>query len=183
MLDQQSSKEIEAFVKNARKQGTKDESIRKEFQKRGYPGYIIDYYLQKRNHVFAKAMVIVIAITAIALIAYFILPKGLLPSPLESCADKTCFIQKAESCAPAKFLQDEKGTLVQYTTKQCVLTKKIIKVSSQESAHIREAVAGKSMTCSYQQGYFNANWINTMTIDIQHCEGQLKDAIQSLLNS
>ncbi len=183
MLDQKNSKEIEAFVKNARKQGTKDEDIKKEFQKRGYPNYIADYYLQKKHYIPAKAMLIVIAVTLIALIIYFVIPKGLLPATLDSCADKACFIQKAESCQPARFTQDEKGTLVQYTTKNCIFTKKIIKVSSQEQERIREAVTGKSMSCSYQQNYFNANWINTMTIDIQECEGSLKDSILQLLNS
>ncbi|MEK6813024.1 MAG: hypothetical protein AABX86_02840 [Nanoarchaeota archaeon] len=176
-------KAIKEFVKNARKQGKDIEAIREDFKKQGYPDYIAEYYMRKKKHIPALLIIVVLCIAIGAGALYIFKPQIIPKLLLEKCADKACFLQKADACEPAFFAQNEQGTFMELTSRNCKLTKKIVQVSPQEKEDIRKAVTGKSMICRYEKNYFNKNWVNTMTLDIQQCEGQLKDTIMSILNA
>ncbi|MDO8556543.1 MAG: hypothetical protein Q7R96_05225, partial [Nanoarchaeota archaeon] len=88
----------------------------------------------------------------------------------------------ADNCLSARFVQDEQGMIFEYRSRSCVLTKTVMQIGDDEDIVVRQALEKKSLTCAYQQGFFNVNWLNTLTIDIDKCSGDLKDALEILLN-
>lgn len=118
----------------------------------------------------------IISLIAIVLIIYFALP-----SATDCSNDRTCFAEKANSCSNVVMTETiGDGTIVKYSAKDCVLTKKIETFASTEPAEVVTFFKGKEMTCKYNMNNFDVNMISGLSIGIDNCEGALKDAIIEL---
>jgi len=120
------------------------------------------------------ALLIIIVI----LVAIVILPSVTLGS--KKCADKSCFIAAANNCENVVFEQDEEGSIFKYASKDCVLTKTAVKLNIDEPQEMKDLLEGKSLTCEYLTGAFNEDWTDTLSLSLDDCSGELKDAIDEL---
>lgn len=100
----------------------------------------------------------------------------------EDCGtDADCFIERANECNSARFegtIGD--GTIVEYSVEDCVLTKKISEFSDTEPEEVKSFFGEKEMICEYEKGNFNEDLIDGLSLGIDECEGELKDAIIEL---
>ena len=91
-----------------------------------------------------------------------------------------CFIEKANNCESALFVEDIEGSIVEFTiSPQCVLTKKITQFSPAEPPEIVALFGNKEMTCSYTKGGFDVDY-TTFLGNVDLCRGDLKEAIYEL---
>jgi hypothetical protein len=98
-----------------------------------------------------------------------------------TCSDKQCFTAAADGCGNETIQITEDYGVVKYTTTNCVLTKTVISLDQNESADMKHLLEDKNMTCRYEKGKFDQNWINSLLLGVEKCEGGLKDAIADLL--
>ena len=170
------------WVKAQRKAGKSDEEIRTEMLKRGYSAGIINRLLRKKSKIlYLLPLAIVILIAAYFLAPY--IPNLISSISAKTCATQDCFIAAANSCSAVRMQQVEAGSLFDYSEKNCALTKTATKLNETEPQEIKDLLEGKSLVCNYSQGNFNENWINTLSIGIEDCSGELKDAIDELIYS
>ena len=130
---------------------------------------------KKRIWPFILGALIVIAVI---LAVIFILPSFSIGS--KKCADKACFVTAANNCENVAFEQLEEGSLFGYSARSCVLTKTLKKMNETEPAEMKDLLEGKSLSCKYSAESFNENWVNTLSLDLGDCTGDLKDAIDEL---
>jgi len=169
------------WAKAQRKAGKSDEELRTEMLKKGYSASFINNLLKKRSKLF---YIIPLAIIILIAAVYFLAPyiPGVISSiSSKSCATQACFITAADSCSAVKMQQVEAGSLFSYSEKGCILTKTLKTMNETEPAEMKDLLEGKSLTCAYTSGDFNENWINTLSIGIENCSGELKDAIDELV--
>ncbi len=111
-------------------------------------------------------------------------PPSTQESPLpetsvSACATKECFIASANNCdADGLTLTEDAGTFT-YVSKGCVFTKTLVRTEG--TPEIKGLLEGKSLTCAYEKGSFDARWVNSLVYGVELCEGELKDAIVGLL--
>lgn len=143
-------------------------------------------YSARRRNAF-KYVFYVPAVIVILVGLYFIIPlvfsalSGISLSGKASCETQECFINAANECEKASFKQTEEGSVFYYKEKDCVLTKKITELDVSEPQEIKDLLENKAMTCNYEKGYFNTDWITTLSIGIDSCDGELKDAVTELI--
>jgi hypothetical protein len=107
---------------------------------------------------------------------YLLIP--VINSMLEkSCSDEICFVNAANSCQSATFQNNLAGSIFEYKTKGCVLTKTAKKMNETEPIEIIRMFEGKSMVCAYDSGGFDDNLITTISVGTENCNGELKTAI------
>ena len=70
--------------------------------------------------------------------------------------------------------------MTDYSSKGCVLTKKMSIVPDSEPAEIKLNVEGKSMTCEYSKGELDKNLLSTLYLGIEKCNGPLKNVLSDL---
>ena len=46
---------------------------------------------------------------------------------------------------------------------------------------ILDLLLGKSLTCTYELGQFNTDWVNTISIGLDYCEGGLVDSMNIII--
>jgi len=158
--------------------------------KNQYKGSFADYFMDeieepKKSSVLKYVFIAVAAILIIALI-YFAYPfviqqASAVLSGSENCETSECFITAANSCKSATFEKEEAGSIFSYSASNCILTKTVKQLNEIEPQEIKDLLEGKSMTCAYTENTFNANWINTFSVDIESCSGDLKDALDILI--
>ena len=182
MPDKALEEEIKTYLESAKKSKVSKANIYSEFKKKGYPDYVIEYYLakyfNKKHFSLEKVIVILIGIAAIAFIVYLI--SSLAGS--QKCTTTECFTLKAENCEKAGLERVEDGSTFNYKTNNCVLTKTAAKISDLETSQVKSLLEGKSLTCTYQKNNFNMNWLNTLTLSLDKCQGPLKDGLMNLLS-
>lgn len=99
----------------------------------------------------------------------------------ETCQDVRCFSDKADDCSKVMMKGViGNGTTVVYQAKDCVLTKYIEEFSEDEPDEVVRFFKDKKMTCAYQQGEFDDGLVRGLSIGLDSCEGELKDAIVQL---
>jgi len=180
------------YVKGRLKDGSSTYSIRRELLDKNYSSETADMLIQKAKKRFPILIFLIILIAAgVAALIYFLAP---LIAPLisqigtifvseKNCgSDSECFITAANLCQSAKFQNNIAGSVYEYKTKDCVLTKTALKINETEPQEIKDIFEGQSMTCEYSNGYFNENWLNTLSTDAELCEGGLKDAIDMIVS-
>ena len=98
-----------------------------------------------------------------------------------TCATEACFIRHANNCDAATYRNKIDGTVMSYQTNDCFIIKTVEKMDSDEPPVIREQFEGKSMTCSYNKGDFDPLYVNTISAHLNTCEGELREAIISVV--
>lgn len=97
------------------------------------------------------------------------------------CQDSDCFITAANACENSTFYSTEDIGLVMYETKDCFFVKTIVKTNDNELPEVTSLVEGKSLICKYNYGEFDNGWINSLSDGIESCQGDLKEALGSLI--
>lgn len=186
-LDPKLEKEIKKYINSALKQGSTKEEIKKLLMQKKYPKEIINKLTedtQEEKPLFSKLQLAILSLIILIIIiaaALFLPSKGISLSKEINCTDQDCFIQAANNCNSAYLEQDEEGSLFSYKTNNCILTKTAVKLSEDEPIEMIDQFEGSSMTCSYEKANFDTNLLNTLTLGIENCTGQLKDALEDLL--
>lgn len=185
--------EIKGIIKTYREVGKSNNEIRTGLLKRGYSSDAIDNALKGINLPKLRLPKLpgktigYILLAVIAVIALYFLISLLIPVignlSAASCTDTECFLSAANECKSVRMQQNEAGSLFEYSARDCALTKTAKKLNESEPVEMRDLLEGKSMTCIYEQGALNENWISTLSIDIDSCEGELKDAIEELVSA
>lgn len=173
-------KRAKAWVKEQRKQGISEADIKEHLNDKGYPQNIINSAMRKSfNWIYVLVPLVIIAL---GIGIYLALPSI---SSLfsKTCLDDNCFITAANSCENARLSKADAGGIFSYSTKECVLTKTMAKMNDSEPPEIKTLLGGKSMTCPYSAGDFNEEWITALSLGIDECSGDLKDAINELVAS
>jgi len=120
-----------------------------------------------------------LAVIALIIIIGFL--YVIIPSSADCGFDKACFIEKADACESAEvrdIIAD--GTIVKYTTDNCVLTKEIEEFSDTEPEEVVSFFKGREMKCPYRENEFDPATIEGLSFGMENCEGNLKDAIIEL---
>ena len=97
------------------------------------------------------------------------------------CTAKDCFIAAANNCSDISIQATESFGTVKYSTSGCVFTKTIISLNQNESADMRAALTGKSLTCVYEKNKFDSGLLTSLVIGIENCDGELKEIISQLV--
>jgi len=106
---------------------------------------------------------------------------GLINNP-STCKDRECFLEKANACEGALYFVDEDyGEILYATDDDCEFRKRVVKLAESESGEMKELLEGKKYVCSYNEGEFNEEWLNSLFGDIEDCEGELKDIVGKLI--
>jgi len=109
-------------------------------------------------------------------------PPALPKAGVSGCATKECFLTAANACSNATLkLNDSFGTVL-LSTNNCTFKKTIIALDPKESTQIKDLVEGTSMTCAYEKSKFDYDWMNSLVLGVEKCDGTLKDAIVDLLS-
>jgi len=117
-------------------------------------------------------------VIAVILIIIFIFPSVAIGS--KKCADKACFVTAANNCENVILEQNEEGSTFKYEAKSCVLTKTAVNLNIDEPQEMKDLLEGKSLQCTYITGAFNEDWTDTLSLSLEDCSGELKDAIDEL---
>lgn len=94
--------------------------------------------------------------------------------------DQTCFIAKANACEKASLKENVEGSIAEYKTNNCILTKEIIEFSENEPEQVKDFFKNKKMTCEHIKNNFDITLIQGVSTNINDCEGELKNAIIEL---
>jgi len=97
------------------------------------------------------------------------------------CTTDDCFVDLVNECKPASYTKQIKtGTFELGSSEDCVLTKKLVSLVDSEPERVKNMLEGKSMRCVYEQGNFNSGYLELFTGNTLLCEGELKEAIESI---
>lgn len=170
-------KAAKKWINGQRKEGLSDAYIKGALLEKGYPRDLVNKLMKKSNVLpyILSALVII----ALAAGIYFLFP--VFSDLFVSCNTADCFIAKAENCESAKMEQNFDGSIFKLSVKNCVLTKTALKLNESEPQEIKDLLEGASMKCEYGEGNFNTDWTGTLSIGIENCSGDLKDAIDELI--
>ncbi len=92
--------------------------------------------------------------------------------------DKTCFIAIANQCSKARMTSTIAGAEFILSTNKCTLTKTLTALAEKEPIAVKQALQGKSMTCTYEQNSFDDTYLTTITAHLDKCSGELKTALE-----
>jgi len=124
--------------------------------------------------------ILVIIVLGILLFGCVAKPPDL-PKTTSGCSTKECFLAAANTCKNESLRLNESFGTVLLSTRNCTFTKTVLYMNSEESKQIRDLVEGTSITCIYKKGEFDSDWINSLVLGVEKCDGTLKDAIADLL--
>jgi hypothetical protein len=96
------------------------------------------------------------------------------------CGTKVCFIAAANDCNKTSLTFQEDFGAVNYSSENCTFTKTIVHLNENESQDMKNILEGKSLTCKCERGQFDENWTSSLIIDIENCNGELRDNLASL---
>ena len=98
------------------------------------------------------------------------------------CTTMACFISSANACNATNLTVTEDYGVINYATSaNCTLTKTIIRLDANETQQMKALLEGKSMICSYENGKFDTDLVNTMVFGIENCIGELSDNLRILI--
>jgi hypothetical protein len=99
------------------------------------------------------------------------------------CQSKQCFIDAANDCGSATLTSQESYGTASYFAYDCIITKNITALSPGEPESARRLLEGKGFYCVYEKGAFDRRWVDSLTLGLENCHGELRDAIGVLLFS
>lgn len=95
--------------------------------------------------------------------------------------DKDKFVDAANKGVPAFLSMNDEGAIFECEVDdKFIFHKKLVKIDDKEPNEMKILLNGKSLKSKYEKGKFNRNLLDTLTIDIDDCEGDLKDALAEL---
>ena len=172
-------KYVKDYIKKAKQTGYNDGIIKKKLHEAGYdPKLVQDAYDEVKGsstqeYNWKKIALFSVAVLAIVVISIFTLNQ--------ISMTRERFIEKANLCEKAEFISTIEGTTYKFLTENCVFKKKIIKLDKYEPEEVNDLFLNEELTCNYNEGEFNTNWIDYLTKDIENCEGELKEIIEEIL--
>jgi len=138
--------------------------------------------LGRKKRDLVKPFLIVAAVVLLIIIVLFALPKGEQQVATVTCDTRACFVELADECKPAQFTTKVETATIQLTTSNdCVLTKRIIALDPAELVQVRNLFEGTEMTCTYAQDYFDADYIDMISGNLNQCSGTLVDAVRAVV--
>jgi hypothetical protein len=188
---------IEKSMRKSLKQGYDLNELARIFVKRGYPLDEVETAVREIRAGGAKKgisisfpkvnlgliAVIVLAVLIIGAIAgLFIISReaavpGIERGMADCGEDKDCFIALSNECGKGTVKEVFGGSIVRYTTKNCVLEKRIESFDTAEPEEIKQLFRNKNMRCRYEEGSYNAELVDSLLGGIGDCEGELRDII------
>ena len=123
-------------------------------------------------------MVIGIAIVVGVVFTYWQLSVS---GPKDCGTGTDCFIAAANSCSAAVVRTNIAGSIVEHQTQDCTYTRRMLTISDAEPAEVQQLFANKSLSCAYQKGSFDPQLVSTISLGIDGCTGELKDAIDAVV--
>ena len=173
-------KKAREWVKTQRQAGKDDSDIKGEMLRKGYSAELADKLLKRKSRLlYIIPVLIIIAVGVYFALAFILSSISIFFS--EVCTTQECFISAANNCENVKMQQVEAGSLFEYSAKSCIMEKTLKTINETEPVEMKDLLEGKSLTCSYAQNNFNENWVKTLSIGIEDCSGELKDAIDELV--
>jgi hypothetical protein len=104
------------------------------------------------------------------------------PAIPTTCSTKDCFITVANACKDMNMtLTETAGTFTYASTSKCVFTKTLVTPNPQETQEMKTLLTGKSLSCNYAQGKFDARWVNSLIFGMEYCTGDLKTVLGEML--
>ncbi len=169
----------------ARKKGWSDEDIGKEMLKKGYSQRAIRNLLEEfpEHRKWTKYLLPIIVIAVVVGLAIEIYLNFAFFYVNDCKNDSNCFIYMANQCKAAKMETIIAGSVYDFSEKNCVLTKTLALMNDSEPSDLRDLLEYKNMTCSYEKGSFDPNLINTVSLGIEGCTGDLADGLNSIIES
>ncbi len=127
-------------------------------------------------------IVAALLISAIVYIYYGPKREDANDSQLIDCqTNKDCFIQQVNACKPAIATGTMESITFRYnSTGNCSIQKTVTFVSAEEPPTTRTLLEGKRVICAYERGKFDNRLIQNMTLGMENCSGELKDAFEAL---
>jgi len=173
-------KTVKSWIKEARKHGFSDERIRREMLGKGYSSSMVEKILESPNIDFKKYGLISLGI--ITVIGLIVLGVIYIPSLIpQKCITDQCFISAANQCKSVEMDKNLGGSVYSLSERNCIFTKTVKTVNETETPEITALLKDASMTCSYDRNGFNDNLVTTLSLGIDNCSGDLKDALEQLL--
>jgi hypothetical protein len=103
--------------------------------------------------------------------------------PTNCGTDSACFIESANNCDNAVMTKTIETANYKFRTNNCVLEKEIKSFSAEEPDAVKKLFTGLDMDCSYEEGKFDVNLINSLTGGLDKCTGKLKDTVLEVRRS
>lgn len=99
------------------------------------------------------------------------------------CQSKQCLIDAANDCGSAEFNTQESYGEVNYLTYDCTFIKNVTKLDAGEPEVVKKMLEGKGLYCTYEKGAFDERWVNSLTLGLDNCKGDLRESIGNLIFS
>ncbi len=177
-------KDLSKYIGKERKRGFSDDKIKTALIKAGYKKKDLNPLFQKSGKVevaksfdmknVGKVLTVIFLVLFIGFIAYAFLNN--------ECDTIDCFIEHANECKPTSLEVDDSGTIHYYEIQDnCVFYREYTKLADDEPQEVVDLLLGKSLTCNYALGEFNTDWVNTISIGLEDCEGELVDSMNVII--
>lgn len=185
-LSQRKEAQVKAYVTQARDHGFSLSTIEAKLRMAGYKAADLaqitrafasperDTPTVANRKFFGMLFIISIMVGVVVLGWYF---------AADTCAAESCFTAAANRCSTATFESETDGTRMRHAVDNCRYTRTMLTISDNEPEAVQQLFAGKSMECPYAEGGFNPDWLNTVSIGLEGCAGELKDAITAVINA
>ncbi|MFC1774809.1 hypothetical protein ACFLZN_00740 [Nanoarchaeota archaeon] len=100
------------------------------------------------------------------------------------CKTKTCFISEANRCKSSELIIQENIGIVMYKSDEsfsdyCSMTKTIVELDDKQE--MKDLLENKTMRCNYWKGKFDERLVNSLTLGIEECFGELKVTLGDLM--
>ncbi|MBW2980344.1 hypothetical protein KY360_02930 [Candidatus Woesearchaeota archaeon] len=125
-------------------------------------------------------IIILLFLTIAAIVTvYFTTSERIsLAIPAKDCGyDKECFIALADTCSSVSVKEDFVGSTIKYSIDGCVLKKEITNFDEDEPADVQSLFEDKTMSCPYEKGSFNEDFVDGLLGGADRCDGSLKSII------
>ena len=192
---------IKRYIEIGLQRGYSRDQVKKKFMSHGYSGDLFEeiyakYFapktplqkaqpvqkVQKKKSRWGIVITMVVVLLLLIVGAYVALqyvPSWSLTT--KKCTTNECFVTAAQQCEPLQYKHTIEGTIFfDEITRDCVFHKRVFAFGPEPDA-VKELLANKTLMCSYQKGAFDPNWIDSLTIGLEKCQGSLKDAFFELL--
>lgn len=186
MLSPEKEEQVKSYIQKARDLGFSLSAIE---QKLRQAGYRIEH-IRQLTSAFARPegdrlapakrkfwLIVgsILLLTGISIAVWYFSPGA--------CADEQCLRVAAAECGTAAFRTTLEGSTVEHRVNNCKYTRTMITIGPDEPPEVQQLFGGKSLTCDYAKGNFNEEWLSTVSIGLEGCTGELKEAIDAVVNA
>jgi len=127
-----------------------------------------------------STITVLIGLIALTAIVYFFMQPAGVGKAVET--GESDFIAKANQCAPAVTeVEINTATMRIESHDDCSITKTVIAMDETEPEEIRDLFVGSEMTCTYDRGAFDSDYVTQISGNLGYCEGSLVRAILAVI--